>query len=631
MQELKAFVLQHQRYVARLADVLAEKDGEGALNKGPLAIDTAAPGPHEAASASTQAEQLAMEAGMVPIASSVLLMADGKIAPTPRIDVARRTSMPQNRSFTFGPFTARPGNDGDDSAASVEGPEAAAFGSSRSAASKAAGSASSRLPGITAFKSARSEASRSSAKGAPSQRVMHHDGKAAKVEGKVGESGTPGSARSPITLPPLSEATRKSPRFGATEGGTGSFKEKEKKEEEDEDEEDFDELQQTAKFSLDMLKKLSHHPMADTTTYEATPLMPGLDGSVAIADGGEEDMDAAGEGGDDTGLGGAPEGMDSEDQVAVPVNDRRRSSGAARSSPSPPGDDVSGFLLGFTALFDPFWLALAVSPWQNCKEEEEEEEEASPASPSEQFRQRNGSLPLEALDILDNTHQHQHGNQQEEALKKGAEEEGENAVVHHASSCCHRLQRALCRTRKITMIREIKEKRRIIASLLGIQIRKRTRPPTVRRRGAARVSATLVMKQLQWKMEEWLRRWYRGADLQAPDVQMRRSRGRSCWSSFRFSMKALVESSPFAWLSFAILLASAISLTFESAEARETYITTFRTMDAVYLSWFTFEIIIRMIGLGLWDKESGFFRSPWNWLDFVATAVGIIEFFIGVR
>ncbi|CAE7939438.1 CACNA1E, partial [Symbiodinium sp. KB8] len=117
-QELKAFVLQHQRYVARLADVLAEKDGEGALNKGPLAIDTAAPGPHEAASASTQAEQLAMEAGMVPIASSVLLMADGKIAPTPRIDVARRTSMPQNRSFTFGPFTARPENDGDDSAAS---------------------------------------------------------------------------------------------------------------------------------------------------------------------------------------------------------------------------------------------------------------------------------------------------------------------------------------------------------------------------------------------------------------------------------------------------------------------------------------------------------------------------------
>ena len=51
-----------------------------------------------------------------------------------------------------------------------------------------------------------------------------------------------------------------------------------------------------------------------------------------------------------------------------------------------------------------------------------------------------------------------------------------------------------------------------------------------------------------------------------------------------------------------------------------------RLMEPVFLVVFTFECILKVIGLGFAMEPNSYLRDPWNWLDFTVVVTGLIEF-----
>lgn len=49
------------------------------------------------------------------------------------------------------------------------------------------------------------------------------------------------------------------------------------------------------------------------------------------------------------------------------------------------------------------------------------------------------------------------------------------------------------------------------------------------------------------------------------------------------------------------------------------------SLELTFTILFTVEMVIKMLGLGLVEREFSYFRSMWNWLDFVIVVEGLVS------
>ena len=49
------------------------------------------------------------------------------------------------------------------------------------------------------------------------------------------------------------------------------------------------------------------------------------------------------------------------------------------------------------------------------------------------------------------------------------------------------------------------------------------------------------------------------------------------------------------------------------------------SLELTFTILFTVEMVIKMLGLGLVERHDSYFRSMWNWLDFVIVVEGLVS------
>ena len=84
-----------------------------------------------------------------------------------------------------------------------------------------------------------------------------------------------------------------------------------------------------------------------------------------------------------------------------------------------------------------------------------------------------------------------------------------------------------------------------------------------------------------------------------------------------------------------VLSSGALAIEHPNDDPESTKIKILKVMDLLFVVFFTFEMVIKMVAMGFWgeggDKGDGYFRSGWNWIDFVIVVSALAVMITGAE
>ena len=97
---------------------------------------------------------------------------------------------------------------------------------------------------------------------------------------------------------------------------------------------------------------------------------------------------------------------------------------------------------------------------------------------------------------------------------------------------------------------------------------------------------------------------------------------------FRLQLRKALMSKPFDACIILLILANTVTLALDSPSSSEELKDVLEIFELVFLILFTVEMLLKMLAFGFVGKDpKGYFRSGWNWLDFVIVVLGWVTEF----
>jgi len=97
---------------------------------------------------------------------------------------------------------------------------------------------------------------------------------------------------------------------------------------------------------------------------------------------------------------------------------------------------------------------------------------------------------------------------------------------------------------------------------------------------------------------------------------------------FRKVIVQLIESNPFKNFILLVILCTTVLLIIQDYNDRDAKTSWNQNIAKLFLAFncvYFLEFMFKIIAMGAITHKNGYFREPWNWLDFMVVVVGIIE------